>query len=141
MGTVSSLELFRKSFNPLYRSCDKANILFQVKSNRFLHFTMDANKGGNISDMAVDGTKVPDNAGKPNARSTRKAALAQASSRAQQTMHQTCREEQQMDPHMARSLRELAIRCQRRLRNQSTCQRARRVQRIKERVRETRGMT
>ncbi|KAI7546168.1 hypothetical protein KC331_g5784 [Hortaea werneckii] len=27
---------------------------------------MDANKGGNLSDMAVDGTKVPDNAGKPN---------------------------------------------------------------------------
>ncbi|KAI7164424.1 hypothetical protein KC316_g12828 [Hortaea werneckii] len=27
---------------------------------------MDAHKGGNISDMAVDGTKVPDNAGEPN---------------------------------------------------------------------------
>ncbi|TKA28609.1 hypothetical protein B0A50_02936 [Salinomyces thailandicus] len=27
---------------------------------------MDANKGGNLSDMAVDGTRVPDDAGKQN---------------------------------------------------------------------------
>merc|ERR1712070_291273 len=118
----------------LHRSCDKANILSQVKSDQFQHFTMDANKGGNISDMAVDGTKVPDNAGKPNVIPSVPNPHQQAESQEYQKGRIGAGDIQgaaDNAPHMPRLLRGLATRCRRRRQSQSTCRRARRGQRIR----------